>query len=52
MPSSQPLHSALLSVNQETAKVLQTAFQRASYPDIKGERSMMLLGRVTYGLHK
>nr|XP_048288404.1 cholesteryl ester transfer protein isoform X2 [Myodes glareolus] len=44
--------SALLVLNQETAKVLQTAFQRASYPDIKGERSMMLLGRVTYGLHK
>ncbi|KAH0501659.1 Cholesteryl ester transfer protein [Microtus ochrogaster] len=43
--------SALLVLNQETAKVLQTAFQRASYPDIKGERSMMLLGRVTYGLH-
>ncbi|XP_075833048.1 cholesteryl ester transfer protein [Microtus pennsylvanicus] len=43
--------SALLVLNQETAKVLQTAFQRASYPDIKGERSMMLLGRVTYGLN-
>ncbi|XP_035297309.1 cholesteryl ester transfer protein isoform X2 [Cricetulus griseus] len=43
--------AALLVLNQETAKVIQTAFQRASYPDIKGERSMMLLGRVTYGLH-
>ncbi|XP_059118683.1 cholesteryl ester transfer protein [Peromyscus eremicus] len=43
--------SALLVLNQETGKVIQTAFQRASYPDIKGERSMMLLGRVKYGLH-
>lgn len=39
-------------MNQETGKVIQTAFQRASYPDIKGEKSMMLLGRVKYGLHK
>ncbi|XP_051057861.1 cholesteryl ester transfer protein [Phodopus roborovskii] len=43
--------AALLVLNQETAKVIQTAFQRASYPDIKGERSMMLLGRIKYGLH-
>ncbi|XP_005078666.1 cholesteryl ester transfer protein [Mesocricetus auratus] len=43
--------AALLVLNQETAKVIQTAFQRASYPDITGERSMMLLGRVKYGLH-
>ncbi|KAL6039454.1 hypothetical protein STEG23_025159, partial [Scotinomys teguina] len=46
---SRPL--SLLKVNQEIAKVIQTAFQRASYPDIKGERSMMLFGRVKYGLH-
>uniref|UniRef100_A0A8C6QG41 Cholesteryl ester transfer protein n=1 Tax=Nannospalax galili TaxID=1026970 RepID=A0A8C6QG41_NANGA len=42
---------ALLVLNQETAKVIQTAFQRAPYPDIKGEKAMMLLGRVKYGLH-
>uniref|UniRef100_A0A8C5K8X8 Cholesteryl ester transfer protein n=1 Tax=Jaculus jaculus TaxID=51337 RepID=A0A8C5K8X8_JACJA len=42
---------ALLVLNQETAKVIQTAFQRAPYPDIKGEKTMMLLGRVKYGLH-
>ncbi|XP_005318271.2 cholesteryl ester transfer protein [Ictidomys tridecemlineatus] len=42
---------ALLVLNQETAKVIQTAFQRASYPDITGEKAMMLLGRVHYGLH-
>uniref|UniRef100_A0A8C5ZCC3 Cholesteryl ester transfer protein n=1 Tax=Marmota marmota marmota TaxID=9994 RepID=A0A8C5ZCC3_MARMA len=42
---------ALLVLNQETAKVIQTAFQRASYPDITGEKTMMLLGRVYYALH-
>lgn len=42
---------ALLVLNQETAKVIQTAFQRARYPDIKGEKAMMLLGQVQYGLH-
>lgn len=38
-------------MNQETAKVIQTAFQTASYPDIKGEGAMMLLGCIKYGLH-
>ncbi|XP_006721187.1 cholesteryl ester transfer protein isoform X1 [Homo sapiens] len=42
---------ALLVLNHETAKVIQTAFQRASYPDITGEKAMMLLGQVKYGLH-
>uniref|UniRef100_A0A5F9CSU2 Cholesteryl ester transfer protein n=1 Tax=Oryctolagus cuniculus TaxID=9986 RepID=A0A5F9CSU2_RABIT len=42
---------ALLVLNQETAKVVQTAFQRAGYPDVSGERAVMLLGRVKYGLH-
>uniref|UniRef100_A0A8C9HWE1 Cholesteryl ester transfer protein n=1 Tax=Piliocolobus tephrosceles TaxID=591936 RepID=A0A8C9HWE1_9PRIM len=42
---------SLLVLNQETAKVIQTAFQRASYPNITGEKAMMLLGQVKYGLH-
>ncbi|XP_058530763.1 cholesteryl ester transfer protein isoform X2 [Ochotona princeps] len=42
---------ALLVLNQETAKVIQTAFQRTSYPDIKGEKAVLLLGRVQYRLH-
>uniref|UniRef100_A0A8D2DV31 Cholesteryl ester transfer protein n=1 Tax=Sciurus vulgaris TaxID=55149 RepID=A0A8D2DV31_SCIVU len=42
---------ALLVLNQETAKVIQTAFQQASYPDITGEKALMLLGRIKYGLH-
>uniref|UniRef100_A0A2K5WS20 Cholesteryl ester transfer protein n=2 Tax=Macaca TaxID=9539 RepID=A0A2K5WS20_MACFA len=42
---------ALLVLNQETAKVIQSAFQRANYPNITGEKAMMLLGQVKYGLH-
>ncbi|KFO26961.1 cholesteryl ester transfer protein isoform X2 [Fukomys damarensis] len=42
---------AFLVLNQETAKVIQTAFQRASYPDIKGEKAVVLLGHIKYGLH-
>ncbi|XP_040838601.1 cholesteryl ester transfer protein isoform X1 [Ochotona curzoniae] len=42
---------ALLVLNQETVKVIQTAFQRTSYPDIKGEKAVLLLGRVQYRLH-
>ncbi|KAK2085108.1 hypothetical protein P7K49_036408 [Saguinus oedipus] len=39
-------------LNQETAKVIQTAFHRVNYPNITGEKAMMLLGRVKYGLYK
>ncbi|XP_045149829.1 cholesteryl ester transfer protein [Echinops telfairi] len=42
---------ATLVLNQETTKVIQTVFQRASYPDIEGEKSMLLLGQVKYSLH-
>uniref|UniRef100_A0A2I3MW74 Cholesteryl ester transfer protein n=1 Tax=Papio anubis TaxID=9555 RepID=A0A2I3MW74_PAPAN len=42
---------ALLVLNQETAKVIQSAFQRANYPNITGEKAMMFLGQVKYGLH-
>lgn len=45
-------HSVLHPVNEETAKVIQTVLQRASYPDIKGMvdmRAMMLLVCIKYG---
>ncbi|XP_074067365.1 cholesteryl ester transfer protein [Macrotis lagotis] len=42
---------AILVLNQETAKVIQKAFQRATYPDIKGERVILFLGKVNYGLY-
>ncbi|XP_044515648.1 cholesteryl ester transfer protein [Gracilinanus agilis] len=42
---------ATLVLNQETTKVIQRAFQRATYPDIKGERIMFFMGKINYGLH-
>ncbi|NXR77828.1 CETP protein, partial [Pycnonotus jocosus] len=41
---------AALLLNQETAQVIQAAFRNAKFPNITGERSMRLLGRVSYGL--
>uniref|UniRef100_F7F999 Cholesteryl ester transfer protein n=1 Tax=Ornithorhynchus anatinus TaxID=9258 RepID=F7F999_ORNAN len=41
---------ATLVLNQETTKVIQKAFQRAEYPDINGEKNMLFLGKVEYGL--
>uniref|UniRef100_A0A8C5T4P1 Cholesteryl ester transfer protein n=1 Tax=Malurus cyaneus samueli TaxID=2593467 RepID=A0A8C5T4P1_9PASS len=40
----------LCELNQETAQVIQAAFRNAKFPNITGERSMRLLGRVAYGL--
>ncbi|NXD48603.1 CETP protein, partial [Corvus moneduloides] len=41
---------AALLLNKETAQVIQAAFRNAKFPNITGERSMRLLGRVAYGL--
>ncbi|KFQ36713.1 PREDICTED: cholesteryl ester transfer protein [Merops nubicus] len=41
---------AALLLNQETAQVIQAAFRNAKFPNITGERSMRLLGKVVYGL--
>ncbi|NXN36374.1 CETP protein, partial [Rhinoptilus africanus] len=41
---------AALLLNQETARVIQTAFRNAKFPNITGERSMRLLGKVVYRL--
>ncbi|XP_027725333.1 cholesteryl ester transfer protein [Vombatus ursinus] len=42
---------AILVLNQETTQMIQKAFQRATYPDIKGERVILFLGKVNYGLY-
>ncbi|NWR84566.1 CETP protein, partial [Furnarius figulus] len=39
-----------LLLNQETAQVIQAAFRNAKFPNITGERSVRLLGKVAYGL--
>ncbi|NXO03534.1 CETP protein, partial [Rhinopomastus cyanomelas] len=41
---------ATLLLNQETAQVIQAAFRNAKFPNITGERSIRLLGKVAYGL--
>ncbi|KFP72519.1 PREDICTED: cholesteryl ester transfer protein [Acanthisitta chloris] len=41
---------AALLLNQETAQVIQAAFRNAKFPNITGERSMRLLGKVAYSL--
>ncbi|NXH11855.1 CETP protein, partial [Bucco capensis] len=41
---------AALLLNQQTAQVIQAAFRSAKFPNITGERSMRLLGKVAYGL--
>ncbi|NWS10127.1 CETP protein, partial [Pachyramphus minor] len=41
---------AALLLNQETAQVIQAAFRNAKFPNITGERSMRLLGKVAYQL--
>ncbi|XP_054253163.1 LOW QUALITY PROTEIN: cholesteryl ester transfer protein-like, partial [Indicator indicator] len=42
--------AAALLLNQETAKVIQAAFRNAKFPNITGERSVRLLGKVAYEL--
>ncbi|XP_027749770.1 cholesteryl ester transfer protein [Empidonax traillii] len=41
---------AALLLNQETAQVIQAAFRNAKFPNITGERSVRLLGKVAYEL--
>ncbi|KAJ7312142.1 hypothetical protein JRQ81_006486 [Phrynocephalus forsythii] len=41
---------AALHLNEQTAQVIQAAFQHADYPDIKGEKSMRFVGKIAYGL--
>ncbi|XP_055504534.1 cholesteryl ester transfer protein [Leucoraja erinacea] len=41
---------AALVFNQETSDVIQATFRHASFPDIKGEKSILFLGSVSYVL--
>uniref|UniRef100_A0A671TYM7 Cholesteryl ester transfer protein, plasma n=1 Tax=Sparus aurata TaxID=8175 RepID=A0A671TYM7_SPAAU len=40
----------LLAVNEKTTKVIEAAFQHARYPSMGGEKSLLFIGRVIYGL--
>uniref|UniRef100_A0A8C4GVP8 Cholesteryl ester transfer protein n=1 Tax=Dicentrarchus labrax TaxID=13489 RepID=A0A8C4GVP8_DICLA len=40
----------LPAVNEKTTKVIEAAFQHARYPDVRGEKSLLFIGKVIYGL--
>lgn len=40
------------TVNEKTTEVIQAAFKHAKYPNIQGEKSMLFMGKLNYGLHK
>lgn len=42
----------IFAVNEKTTKVIEAAFQHARYPSTKGEKSLLFIGKVTYGLDK
>ncbi|XP_071362912.1 cholesteryl ester transfer protein [Trachinotus anak] len=43
-------YPAAVVLNEKTTKVIEAAFQHAKYPSMKGEKSLLFIGRVTYGL--
>ncbi|XP_029915391.1 cholesteryl ester transfer protein [Myripristis murdjan] len=43
-------YPAAAVLNEKTTKVIEAAFQHARYPSVKGEKSLPLIGKVTYGL--
>ncbi|XP_041795174.1 cholesteryl ester transfer protein [Chelmon rostratus] len=43
-------YPAAVVLNEKTTKVIEAAFQHARYPSVKGEKSLLFIGRVIYGL--
>ncbi|XP_069384288.1 cholesteryl ester transfer protein isoform X2 [Paralichthys olivaceus] len=39
-----------IMVNEKTTKVIEAAFQHARYPSVKGDKSLLFIGNVKYGL--
>uniref|UniRef100_I3JX04 Cholesteryl ester transfer protein, plasma n=2 Tax=Oreochromis niloticus TaxID=8128 RepID=I3JX04_ORENI len=44
------LCSHVYLLNEKTTKVIEAAFQHARYPSMKGEKSLLFIGKVMYGL--
>ncbi|XP_062402916.1 cholesteryl ester transfer protein [Sardina pilchardus] len=44
-------YPAALVLNEKTTRVIEAAFQHAKYPSIEGQKSMVVFGKVSYGLH-
>ncbi|XP_071397641.1 cholesteryl ester transfer protein [Centroberyx affinis] len=43
-------YPAAVVLNEKTTKVIEAAFQHARYPSVKGEKSLLFVGKVKYGL--
>ncbi|KAI3371700.1 hypothetical protein L3Q82_024264 [Scortum barcoo] len=43
-------YPAAVVLNEKTTKVIEAAFQHARYPSMKGEKSLLFIGKVIYGL--
>ncbi|XP_038561059.1 cholesteryl ester transfer protein isoform X1 [Micropterus salmoides] len=43
-------YPAAVVLNEKTTKVIEAAFQHARYPGLKGEKSLLFVGKVIYGL--
>ncbi|XP_070763183.1 cholesteryl ester transfer protein [Enoplosus armatus] len=43
-------YPAAVVLNEKTTKVIEAAFQHARYPSVKGEKSLLFIGKVLYGL--
>ncbi|XP_035520677.1 cholesteryl ester transfer protein [Morone saxatilis] len=43
-------YPAAVVLNEKTTKVIEAAFQHARYPDVRGEKSLLFIGKVIYGL--
>uniref|UniRef100_A0AAX7SEL2 Cholesteryl ester transfer protein n=1 Tax=Astatotilapia calliptera TaxID=8154 RepID=A0AAX7SEL2_ASTCA len=43
-------YPAAVVLNEKTTKVIEAAFQHARYPSMKGEKSLLFIGKVMYGL--
>ncbi|KAF3689215.1 Cholesteryl ester transfer protein [Channa argus] len=43
-------YPAAAVLNEKTTKVIEAAFKHAKYPSVKGEKSLLFTGKVTYGL--
>ncbi|XP_029010534.1 cholesteryl ester transfer protein [Betta splendens] len=43
-------YPAAVVLNEKTTKVIEAAFQHTRYPSVKGEKSILFIGKVIYGL--
>ncbi|XP_061577191.1 cholesteryl ester transfer protein isoform X1 [Cololabis saira] len=43
-------HLPCCCLNEKTTKVIEAAFQHARYPSMQGEKSLLFVGKISYGL--